>query len=190
MISGKLHKLLLPKRRDFISFKYCIYISSNLGGILKPIVWELCSRIFSSVFSFCKISFTDNGSRIWLPDCSKFTVNWKHGHDITILRYDVIVIFFWRCSVFLVKFSYWSKFHVNIITGSGVMAIFFYQGLTRNLEMGNTIVWLLANIWRLEWEGNNIFGTKVSNKMLLNAAKCQGYNFYRFRVIKRKPKSG
>ena len=24
------------------------------------------------------------------------------------------------------------------------------------------------------------FGTNVSNKMLLNAAKCQGYSFYRF----------
>ena len=57
-------------------------------------MWELCSRFFSSVFSFCKISFTDNGSRMWLPDCSKFAVNWKNGHDITILRYDVIVIFF------------------------------------------------------------------------------------------------
>ena len=40
----------------------------------------------------------------------------------------------------LVKFSYCSKFHVNIITGSGVMAIFFYKGLSRNLEIGNTAV--------------------------------------------------
>ena len=56
--------------------------------------------------------------------------------------------FFWRCFVFLVKFSYWSKFHVNIITGSGVMTISFYKGLTRNLEIGNTPVWVLSNIWR------------------------------------------
>ena len=34
--------------------------------------------------------------------------------------------------VFLVNFSYWSKFHVNIITGSGVMTIFCYKGLSRN----------------------------------------------------------
>ena len=34
--------------------------------------------------------------------------------------------------VSLVKFSYWSKFHVNIIIGSAVMTIFFYKGLTRN----------------------------------------------------------
>ena len=42
--------------------------------------------------------------------------------------------FFWRRFVSLVNFSYWSKFHVNIIIGSGVMTIFFYKGLTRNLE--------------------------------------------------------
>ena len=36
--------------------------------------------------------------------------------------------FFWRCFVSLVNFSYWSKFHVNIITGSGIMTIFFYKG--------------------------------------------------------------
>ena len=49
---------------------------------------------------------------------------------------------FWHCFVSLVKFSYWSKFHVNFITGSGVLAIFFYKGLTRNLEIGNTLVWV------------------------------------------------
>ena len=37
---------------------------------------------------------------------------------------------------FLVKFSYWSKFHVNIITGSGVMIIFFDKRLTSILEIG------------------------------------------------------
>ena len=35
----------------------------------------------------------------------------------------------------LVKFSYWSKFHVSVITGSGVITIFFYKGLTRNPEL-------------------------------------------------------
>ena len=88
---------------------------------------------------------------------------------------------------FLVKFSYWSNFHVNIITSSGVMAIFFYKGLTRNPEIGNTHVWVLPNIWRLEWVRDTKFGTNVSNEMLLNATKCQGYSFYRFWVIKEKP---
>ena len=49
--------------------------------------------------------------------------------------------------------------------------------LTRNLEIGNTLVWVLPNIWRLESVKNTKFGTNVSNKMLLNAAKTQGYSF-------------
>ena len=49
----------------------------------------------------------------------------------------------------LVKFSYWLKFHVNVITGSEVMRISFYKGLTRSSEIGNTPVSVLPNIWRL-----------------------------------------
>ena len=81
-------------------------------------------------------------------------------------------------------------FHVNIITGSGVMKIYFYKGLTRNPEIGNTSVWVFPNIWRLERVRNTKFSSSVSSKMLLNAAKCQGYGFYRFWVIKGKPTGG
>ena len=64
-------------------------------------------------------------------------------------RHDIIDKFFWRCFVSLVKFNYWSKFHVNIITRSRNMTIFFYKGLIRNPEIGNTSVWVLPNIWRM-----------------------------------------
>ena len=64
-----------------------------------------------------------------LPDCSKLTVSWKNGNDVTIFRHEVIV-----------KFSYWSQFHFNITTGSGVTRISFYKGWTRNPEAGNTPV--------------------------------------------------
>ena len=97
---------------------------------------------------------------------------------------------FWRGFVSLVKFSYWSKFHVNIITGSGVTTIFFYKGLTRNPEIGNTPVLVLPNMWRLGQVRDTKFGANVSNKMLLHAAKCQRYSFYRFWVIKGKPTGG
>ena len=92
--------------------------------------------------------------------------------------------------VSLVKFSYWSKFHVNIITGSGVMTIFFYKGLTWNPEIGNTHVWVLPKIWRLGQVRDTKLGMNVSHKMLLNAAKYQGYSFYRFGIIKGKPTGG
>ena len=93
-------------------------------------------------------------------------------------------LIFWRCFVSLVKFSYCSKFHVNIITDCVIMTIFFYKGLTRNPEIGNTPVWVLPNICRLGRVMETKFGTNVSNKMLPNAATCQGYSFYRFWVIK------
>ena len=71
----------------------------------------------------------------------------------------------------LAKFSCWSKFHLNIITGSGVMTIYFYKGLTRNSEIRNTPVLVLSNIWRQGQVRDTKFGTNVSNKLLLNAAK-------------------
>ena len=51
---------------------------------------------------------------------------WRHRQTFLIL------------SCFVVKFSYWPKFYVNIITSSrvmGVMAIFLYKGLSRDLEI-------------------------------------------------------
>ena len=62
--------------------------------------------------------------------------------------------------------------------------------LTKNPEIGNTPIWVLPNIWRLGQVMDTKFGTNVSNRMLLNAAKCQGYSFYRFWVIKGKPTGG
>ena len=96
--------------------------------------------------------------------------------------HDVIVKLFWSCFVSLVKFSY------NIITGSGVVTISFYYGLTRNQEIGNTLVWILPDIGDWEEFENQIW--HVYNKMLLNAAKYQGYSFYRFWVLKGEPKGG
>ena len=46
---------------------------------------------------------------------------------------------------------------------------------------------VLPNILRMGQVRNTKLGTDVSNKMLLNAAKCQGYNIFRFWVFKRKP---
>ena len=67
-------------------------------------------------------------SGIRSPESSKLAKIMKNDNDVTIFRYDVKVNLFWRCFVSLVKFSYWSKFHVNIITASVIMTIFFYKG--------------------------------------------------------------
>ena len=120
-------------------------------------------------------------------DCSKLAKSLQNDNDVTIFWHDININFFWHCFVSFVKCSYWSKFHVNIITSSGIMTIFFYKGLTRNPEIGNTPIWVLPNIWRLGRVMDTTFGTNVSNRMLLNAAEFQGYSFYRFWIIKGKP---
>ena len=87
---------------------------------------------------------------------------------------------------------------LSLVTGPSSMSIsslvleliFFYKRLTRILEIGNTTVWVLPNIRRLGWVRDTKFGRNVSNEMLLNAAECQGYSFYRFWVIKEKPTGG
>ena len=91
---------------------------------------------------------------------------------------------------FFVKFSYWSKFHVNLITGSRVTIIFLCKRLIRNLQIRNIHFWVLPNIWRLVRVRDTTFGMNVSKEMLLNAAKCQRYNFHCFGVIKGKPAGG
>ena len=106
---------------------------------------------------------------------------WRHNFRTWRCRQS-----FWFCFVSLIKFSYWSKLHVNIITGSGVMTISFYKGLTRNREIWNPPIWVLPNICRLGQVTNTKFGANVSNEMLLNAVKYQGDSVYPFWVIKGK----
>ena len=104
-----------------------------------------------------------------------------------ICQHDFVFNFFKLAVFFLSKFSYWFKFHINIVTGSRVMRILVNKDLSRNLEIGNTPVWVLPNIYRLSWVSDSKFGTNISNEKLLNATKCQGYSFYRFWVIKGTP---
>ena len=66
----------------------------------------------------------------------KFITNQKNDNDFTVCLHNFIVKFFLNCCGFLVNFSYWSKFYVNVITGSGVVTI-FYEELTRNPESWN-----------------------------------------------------
>ena len=111
--------------------------------------------------------------------------NWQWSHIFRTWRHRLFFFFFLRCFYSIVSLSYWSKFNVNIITGSAVVTIFFYNRLTTNPEIGNTPIWAFPNIWRLGGVRETKFGTNVSNKMLLKAAKCQGYSI--FWVIKGKP---
>ena len=98
-----------------------------------------------------------------------WSTNQKNDNDAIICRHDVIVKFFWRRFFFL----------SILVTGPSFMSIsslvlnfwLFYKGLIRNLEFGNTSVWVLPNIWRLGRVGDTKVCTIISNKMLLNAVK-------------------
>ena len=95
-----------------------------------------------------KTRFTDYAFGIWLLDCSKVVMNLKNGNDFTVFWRGVNVNFVDVDS--LVKFSYWSKFRVNIITGSGVMTISFYKGWPeiQRSEIAPSEIWPISGDWR------------------------------------------
>ena len=112
------------------------------------------------------------------PDCSKLAKNPKNDKEVTISRHDVNVKFLWCCFVSLVKFSYWPKFDVNIITSSGIMKIFFNKGLTRNPEIGNTLVWVLPNIWRLEQDMGTKFVSLIQCHWMLQNSTVTAFTAF------------
>ena len=77
----------------------------------------------------------------------------------------------WRVS--LAKSSYWCKFHVNTITGSGVMSIFNCKRLTRNPEIPPSEFFPIYGDWGKSGIPEFNTNMNVSNEMLLNAAKRQ-----------------
>ena len=107
---------------------------------------ESCDRDFLVLFSVFvrqKVTVTENitsadsVSGIRPLDCSKLAKNPKNDNNVTIFRHDVIVNFF---DVVLFLLSSLVTVQVScIITGSVIMAIFVYKGLTRNSEIGNTL---------------------------------------------------
>ena len=80
------------------------------------------------------VNFPDIASGMQLLGCSTLVINWKNDNDVTSFRHDIIVRNFCGSHFYLVKFTYWSKIHVNIITCFGVMTIFVYKRLKRNLQ--------------------------------------------------------
>ena len=115
-------------------------------------------EIFQLTFSFCKIKgyfyrkcFAERVSGIRLSDCSKLVINQNNDDDVTICRHVVIVKFF---DVILSLLS-------TLVTGPKSRFLSFAQ--------------------YLEIPGRDTrFDTNISNKLLLNAVKCQGYSFNYF----------
>ena len=111
------------------------------------------------------ITFAISLSRIWSADWSKLVKNEKMTMKSQFYDMTLTSTFF---DVFLFRFS-------SLVTG-----LSFISRLTRNPEIRNTLALFLLNIWRLGRVMDKEFGTNVSNRMLLNAAKFQDYSFYPF----------
>ena len=87
---------------------------------------------------------------------------------------------FWHCRVPLVKFSYWSKFHVNTIMK-------FFKNLCQ-YHYEKLWKFLFAPVWEFcqvsgDWGD---LGIPSLAWMLLIVGKCQVYSFCRFWVTKGK----
>ena len=102
-------------------------------------------------------------------------------HDVIATFFDFVLSF---CQVQLLvqvscQYRHWSWSYDN----------FFYKRLTKNPEIGNIPVSVLPNICRLGQVRGTKFGTNISNEMLLNTAKCQGYSF-RFSWVTKEESTG
>ena len=137
--------------------------------------------------NFCRLYVQNPASRLLQIGQKSEKWQWRHNLPTWRQRQIFLMLFCFSC------FS-------SLVTGPSFMSISslvlelwhfsFIRGLTRNPEIKNTTVWVFPNIWRLRWVMDTKFGTNVSNRMLLNAAKFQGYSFYHFWVIKGKPTWG
>ena len=104
------------------------------------------SVFVGEIATIWKCKYYRHASGMRLPFCS-ILANQKNDNNVILCWHDVMVNYYFSP----VKFSYWSKFHVSIITGSGVTTFFVYKGLTRNPNIGNTHVSVLCNIQRYQF---------------------------------------
>ena len=165
--------------------------SAKIVSLLKAIVWELCYIFFSSVCSFRKIKryYKSNCKFYRLcirnPASGLLQISCKlekmrmtsHFADLTSSSnfYDVVLF---------LLISYWSKFYVNIITGSGVKTILFWPWIWKS-EIP------LSEFCPISEDWDELGIPNLARMFLMKCywilAKCQGCRFYRFWVITGKP---
>ena len=155
---------------------------SKIVPSLKAILWELCKRFFSSVFSFCKakgyyywkhkfcrLCVRNPASR--LLQIGQTSEKWQWRWQFTVMTstsnfFDVVLFLLSSLVLELWQFSFirdWPEIWKSEIPPSEFCPI---SGLGQDMDTK--------------------FDMNFSNRMLLNAAKFQGYSFYLFWVIKRK----
>ena len=155
--------------------------STKIVPLLKAL-YKSCVRdslVLSSVIVRHKVtvhenvSFTDYTSGLWLPDCSKLAKNPINDNDDNICWYNVIVKWFWCYCVYFSSLATGPS-----LTSISLLAPYLWQF---SFIKHRPEIWK-SELQRLRQVKDKKFVTNVSNEMLLNAAKCQGYSFYRFYV--------
>ena len=88
-----------------------------------------------------------------LLQIGKNSGKWQWRHNVPKWRQRQ---FFLLCFVSLVNFSYWSKFHVNIITGSWIMTISFIRDWPeiRKSEIPSSVFSPISEDWSELWIPN------------------------------------
>ena len=116
--------IFFAKNQRFWQKQY-LHSKQQCESCVRDVLVLFSIFVKQQVTVFENITFANSASEIQVLDCSKLAISQKNDNGITIFQHDVIVKFFYVVLGFLVKFSYSSKFHVNIITGSGIMTISF-----------------------------------------------------------------
>ena len=153
---------------------------------------------FSSALRFCQMKGYFQWkckfyrSCVWNPATELLQIGrklekWQWHHNFSTWYHRQ---FFWTLSVFLVNFSYWSKVHVNFMTGSRIMTIFLYKGLTKNPKVGNAPVWVLPNIWRLRQVWDIKLGSNVSNEIFWTLHNARITAFTIFELLRENQQEG
>ena len=118
-------------------FGICFELGAVGLNLPPPLI--LLNSAFLFFFFYKKLAFFGQNSTF--PQTNSVIAVREIVRDFLVL-FSVSV----RCFFSLVKFSYWSMFHVNIIAGSGVMTISFNKGLPGNPKIGHIAVSVSPNI--------------------------------------------
>ena len=120
-------------------------IVSHSKQYYESCVWDFSVFVKQNITINENVSFIYHATGIHLPDGCEMALNRKKDNGVTIYQNDVIVNFLifpcFSCLVYLLVLVscqypdwFWSYDH------------FLLKGLTRNPEIGNTLVWLLPSI--------------------------------------------
>ena len=119
-----------------------------------------------SLFLMEMLNFSDYTSCIRFLGCSKLAINQKNNIHVTF---------------------FWSKFHVIIITGSEVITIGIYKGLSRNPEIGNVLVSVFPKIWKLRQVRDKNLARIFLMKCYYMLQNTRATAFTVFELLRKKP---